>query len=119
MRASSSIRLTVSQRFRASWLSWRRRRTKKALRRAETRLLLLRLETDSQLLRVKELLALQQQLEHRAQETVEAEAWHRGHLLQEPPKLTQLLGSATSTPRLTMPTGEKSSPDSSDAVSRS
>lgn len=119
MRASSLTRLTVSQRFRASWLSWRRMRVRKRLARAEKLLLALRVETDSQLLLVKELLALQAQLEHRQAETLQARQWHQEHLLQEPPKLTQLLGSATSTPRLTMPTGEKSSPGSRGEASRS
>lgn len=80
MRSSSS-RLRVTQRLRRSWAHWRQTRIPRRLAKAEQRLLLLRVETDSQLLKVKELLLLQENLEHRQQEERQSLEWHQGEPL--------------------------------------
>jgi hypothetical protein len=72
----STFLMTVRRSLRRSWTSWRLNRLKKRQARAAQRVLLLQLELESQLLRCKELDQLEQQLQHRQQETVESEAFH-------------------------------------------
>ena len=85
MRASSS-RLTVMQRFRASWTRWLLTRTQRRQERAKERLTLLQLEMDHQLLRLKELEQQKLSLVHRQQEMQEALDFRRGVLPLPAPK---------------------------------
>lgn len=67
MRASSS-RMTVMQRSRRSWTSWRLSRMSRRRTRARQRRLLLQAELQYQLLREKELQLEQESLLHRLAE---------------------------------------------------
>ena len=74
MRAPSFL-LTLSQRSRRSWTSWRLKRTFKQATRTALRLQLLRQEMDHQLLRLKELEQLEGSLQHRQRELLESQQY--------------------------------------------